>query len=1575
MNKKVGHSKSEKASGKHQANQDATQLRFNSASVFERIIRQENAKNILSETWQVNRKLVIPDEPMPKLSEDQLASWPAKRPPSVSLTPKAGYSVTLGRRGPAHTVVIGTFGADEERLQKIIKQIQDLQAGEQGFHPLFLTDCPHHTPFRLAGYNFEYFPSHVYGGMEQSELFGERFRTIWRKWNTASMIDLGVPSFLRARLEEYDTLLKIEDGETPTFSPRKTRPKVRSAVVADLAALKAEYLSKGLDTQPDTFVLYRIIGNDLPPRHKSGQALENLRFILENEAELEHCSKRWIVNRIIDRTQLRAIVRLLKKHHQLFQIIPFHMHEYRDAEWKLDDFPEPGFVLKGRYQDMEHDDQLRAEAHMRSAKTLYVANNNGARNVALNEGRELAKWVLPWDGNCFLTRDAWRKVREAIVDRPYLKYFCVPMARFANNRQLVKKAFEAAAAIEEPQIVFRRDVDEVFDERIPYGRRPKVELLWRLGVPGPWDEWVDDIWDRPRPKRSKDAGAFGQAGWVAKLQSGRAGIEVDGQESLIERARARIEALIGLSNELDVQGLDQDTERLTAYNLDAIIALAHAQPDTNMAYLYQRLLQEAALAAQRGPYSVVDKKALPPSEDKQDYFHPPPYWWPDPDSPDGLPGLWKDGKRAPAAELYSEESDDYDRTRLQRMFDDTMVLALAGTSSENTDFHAHAALLVHHWFLDPKTRMNPHLLFAQLLPGGDTDQGSSRGLIEMKDMYFFLDAVRLLRKSSAISKAQDSAFREWLEEYLEWLLTSPQGEEERRSSNNHGTCYDLQVAAIAAYLGKKEILVETFRYSRMRISGQFGRYGEQNHELNRTLTLHYCAFNLQCWYHLANLAEACGDRLWDYETSDGRNLALAITWFLSNSRNDHWPYRQIGRFDADRLLPLILNAQAMFTGIDSVAEANQCLRKPVYFPHNGIMPFWMLSQGLRAMAKDAPSELISTVRNKVGTVAKMCREGSRTKLTSSDLDERLWRGYARYAMGELETISAAVGAKESDCEIASWARARWHGGFGRWDEALAALRDVDPGRRQAKKELVLLEADCLIRAGQGEQARALVSTALEQRPEDATLLLAMANSFIQETGEDRAEIDEMRLSWFNKVYFGNGLAMIEKRDRSKPLSFFNLSSQRSDIGWISQKQQPKVSVIIPVYNGSETIAVALRSLTEQSWSNLQIIVSDDASTDATCEIVQEYMRQDPRVELVTARQNGGAYTARNSGLTQATGEFVTVHDADDWSHPKKIELQMSDLLRRDDRSAVVTIWGRVDHNLYVLSNWRPVATLFSTNHSSLMMRRAALEELGPWDRVRIGADMELLSRFNHRFGSRAMHTVFPRLPLSLSLERSEALTKTEATHVRTVYHGVRLEYRRSYKRWHEKVLARGDELHLPAEGERSFPAPRLILPDREKCPEYRTLYLGDFSTGAFGIKDSVALISQAAEHQSHLALLHWPDYEGDLTEDLHPEIGTLLDELRLEQVGALEAAKADRLVLLDPYLARYQIEGVSQLQADELLVVCRDAGAKEVIFDQRRRRMPTRGELAEMFDMPCRWVWFDHFRAEMSGQVPKSENP
>jgi len=314
--------------------------------------------------------------------------------------------------------------------------------------------------------------------------------------------------------------------------------------------LREIYRSSPLAAEPDTFVLYRVIGNDLPPRHASGQSLANLRFILEHEPTLPGCEKRWIVNRITDSSLEAATLAVLREHRQPFIHFPFVAAEYAALGLDHECLPRSDFLASRRFARLNQKKKNRLLCAVYRLKNLYVMNNNGARNAALADGRARAKWVLPFDGNCSFTMAAWERLVADVTARPWLKYFAVPMARLLDNHELDAPAFSPPAN-EEPQLLFRRDSVECFNPAFPYGRRPKVELFWRLGIPGRWDDWTECAWDQPRRSLSPEAYEFGVAGWVARLFSGVSRLEVPARSGPGKRGLARQEAILAMLAELD----------------------------------------------------------------------------------------------------------------------------------------------------------------------------------------------------------------------------------------------------------------------------------------------------------------------------------------------------------------------------------------------------------------------------------------------------------------------------------------------------------------------------------------------------------------------------------------------------------------------------------------------------------------------------------------------------------------------------------------------------------------------------------------------------------------------------------------------------------------------------------------------------------------------------------------------------------------------------------------------------------------------------------------------------------------
>jgi hypothetical protein len=305
--------------------------------------------------------------------------------------------------------------------------------------------------------------------------------------------------------------------------------------------------------------------------------------------------------------------------------------------------------------------------------------------------------------------------------------------------------------------------------------------------------------------------------------------------------------------------------------------------------------------------------------------------------------LRHDADLALDSEAYAPDSERFDSTRLQRLFRDTTSLALASCVRSEDRYAEHAAGLVRKWFVDSDTKMNPHVHFAQGKAGHGGCEVNDLGVIEFEDFYYFLDAVRLIVRSGALPRTDVAAFRSWLRSRLAWLETSPQGIRQSCEASSHGTMYDLQVAAIAAFLGKTAPLSSSFRRARERMQLQFDRSGAQPQRM-RTMTRHHCCFNLQGWVSLARLAEFCGDDLWSYATSDGRSICMALEWLITTHDGGSWPSSDVATFDEERLTPLRRDLDHHHRGRKIVDPVERFSGRAIHHPTSGIAPYWMLAR-------------------------------------------------------------------------------------------------------------------------------------------------------------------------------------------------------------------------------------------------------------------------------------------------------------------------------------------------------------------------------------------------------------------------------------------------------------------------------------------------------------------------------------------------------------------------------------------------------------------------------------------------------
>ena len=327
--------------------------------------------------------------------------------------------------------------------------------------------------------------------------------------------------------------------------------------------------------------------------------------------------------------------------------------------------------------------------------------------------------------------------------------------------------------------------------------------------------------------------------------------------------------------------------------------------DKDLAKAVKNVIKSADEALAMDPPSVMAKTATPPSGDKHDYLSLAPYFWPDEKAKDGLPYLRHDGKVNPE----SRDEAKNDSTRIRLMGDSIDALALGFFFSREERYATKAAALARAWFLDPATRMNPNLKYAQAVRG--VNDGRGTGILEGRHIAIAADALRLLEGSEAWTAKDRDALNAWLETYLDWLLNSEAGHDEHNAKNNHGTYYDVQSAHLALCLGKQEVAKRIIAEARQRrVAVQIEPDGRQPLELARTTSFSYSRFNLEALCELATLGEHSGEDLWNFSTEDGRGIRKAIDYMLPyvDVPAKEWPLKQIKDKHEDQFMPILRQA-------------------------------------------------------------------------------------------------------------------------------------------------------------------------------------------------------------------------------------------------------------------------------------------------------------------------------------------------------------------------------------------------------------------------------------------------------------------------------------------------------------------------------------------------------------------------------------------------------------------------------------------------------------------------------------------
>ncbi len=155
-----------------------------------------------------------------------------------------------------------------------------------------------------------------------------------------------------------------------------------------------------------------------------------------------------------------------------------------------------------------------------------------------------------------------------------------------------------------------------------------------------------------------------------------------------------------------------------------------------------------------------------------------------------------------------------------------------------------------------------------------------------------------------------------------------------------------------------------------------------------------------------------------------------------------------------------------------------------------------------------------------------------------------------------------------------------------------------------------------------------------------------------------------------------------------------------------------VSVIMPVFNAERTMRKSIESVLQQSESRLELVLIDDASTDKSALLIAEYACKDSRVKALRQSVNAGVAEARNAGMRAASGRYIAFLDSDDWWHPRKLGLQISQM-QASGATVSYTAYQRVAEDGSLLSTVEPP---LQVNHEDMLRSNHIGNLTGVYDR-------------------------------------------------------------------------------------------------------------------------------------------------------------------------------------------------------------------------------------------------------------------
>lgn len=412
---------------------------------------------------------------------------------------------------------------------------------------------------------------------------------------------------------------------------------------------------------------------------------------------------------------------------------------------------------------------------------------------------------------------------------------------------------------------------------------------------------------------------------------------------------------------------------------------------------------------------------------------------------------------------------------------------------------------------------------------------------------------------------------------------------------------------------------------------------------------------------------------------------------------------------------------------------------------------------------------------------------------------------------------------------------------------------------------------------------------------------------------------DVHLTALSEAFTQHGLAPLRLRPGAGP----PLSRLTTDPVPRPDRPTPLITVVMPVYDPGADLAFSLRSVLAQSWEDIEVLICDDGSPASSQGLLEELAASDPRVQLLRQPVNHGAYPARNLGLARARGEFITFQDADDWSHPERLRVQVEPLLAVPPPGEMAPI-ATMSHMVKLddeLALTVPGYPAHQINASSLLFRReAVLDRLGGFDSVRRAGDNEFIGRLRAAFGDDALLLDVPEV-LALVQRTPGSLSRSDQ---RLLFRDPSRElYRFCYRQWHGRIRDGAASPFVPPPARPPVPArPRVAGGPPQPGHRADIILLGGFTPGSPTAADITTEVQSLCDTGAAVALVSYPS-PIDLTVPARRPADPIIDLIRTGAVAWVlpdESVTAPVAILRDP-AAVLHLEGLLEGVAARTMVL------------------------------------------------------